>query len=50
GTNTLVGVDPVEILQGANAALEEIPGSGSVPELWDGLAAQRLVTVLQDHL
>lgn len=50
GTNTLVGVDPVEILQGANAALEEIPGSGSVPELWDGLAAQRLVTVLQDNL
>ena len=50
GTNTLVGVDPVEILQGANAVLEEIPRSGSVPELWDGLAAQRLVTVLQDHL
>jgi UDP-N-acetylglucosamine 2-epimerase (non-hydrolysing) len=46
GTNILVGTDPQKI---RDAALEVLAGAskaGSVPPLWDGMAAERIVKVL----
>ncbi len=48
GTNTVAGTDPGKIL----ATHEDILASGGkvgrVPKLWDGHAAQRIVTVIND--
>lgn len=52
GTNRLVGNDPGKILAGAR----EILGNGyparsySIPELWDGMAASRIVGILTSKL
>lgn len=48
GTNRLVGRDPDAIVQAAEEALAAAPNGHSVPELWDGRSAQRLVEVLKD--
>jgi UDP-N-acetylglucosamine 2-epimerase (non-hydrolysing) len=46
GTNHLVGVDPVRTGSTADAILAGAIGKGSVPELWDGRAAERILEVL----
>ena len=47
GTNTLVGTDADKILAAARPALDGEPASGSVPELWDGRTAPRIVDVFE---
>lgn len=43
GTNTIVGTDPIKIMQCVDEILSSGGKSGRVPEYWDGLAAQRIV-------
>ncbi|HKI92673.1 MAG TPA: UDP-N-acetylglucosamine 2-epimerase (non-hydrolyzing) [Gaiellaceae bacterium] len=50
GTNTVVGTDPVRIVDAAKAALERGGPAGSLPPLWDGHAAERLVEHLTASL
>lgn len=50
GTNTLVGTDPDRILREARAILSGNGKRGRIPTLWDGHAAQRIVTILLDKL
>jgi UDP-N-acetylglucosamine 2-epimerase (non-hydrolysing) len=47
GTNTVVGSDPQRIVREALAILDGKGKAGRVPELWDGKAAERIVTVLR---
>jgi len=49
GTNVLVGTDPGKILAAATAALRG-DHRGRVPDLWDGHAAERIVTALTRRL
>jgi UDP-N-acetylglucosamine 2-epimerase (non-hydrolysing) len=49
GTNTVVGSDPQRIVAEALAILDGKGKTGRVPELWDGRAAERIVSVLQHH-
>jgi UDP-N-acetylglucosamine 2-epimerase (non-hydrolysing) len=46
GTNVLVGTDPLHILDGANSILDGHTRPGTIPEKWDGHAAERIVDVL----
>jgi UDP-N-acetylglucosamine 2-epimerase (non-hydrolysing) len=46
GTNTLVGLDPERIVATAQDVLASPSGPTTVPELWDGRAAARIVDVL----
>ncbi|MBC7481996.1 MAG: UDP-N-acetylglucosamine 2-epimerase (non-hydrolyzing) [Rhizobacter sp.] len=46
GTNTLVGRDRATILSGVAEVLEGAGKRGRVPELWDGRAAERIVSDL----
>jgi UDP-N-acetylglucosamine 2-epimerase (non-hydrolysing) len=50
GTNTVVGSDPARILSTIGDVLETGGQRGRIPELWDGRAALRIKTVLQDWL
>lgn len=50
GTNTVVGTDPAGILAAFNDVITHGGKAGRVPELWDGRAAQRIVTVLCERL
>lgn len=43
GTNTIVGTDPVKILQCVDDILSSGGKSGRIPEYWDGQAASRIV-------
>lgn len=47
GTNTLVGTDPERIIQAAFAILHGQNIFHQIPELWDGKAAARIVTILR---
>jgi UDP-N-acetylglucosamine 2-epimerase (non-hydrolysing) len=47
GTNVLVGTDPQRIVDAVEAVLAGQGKQGSVPELWDGRAAERIVAVLR---
>jgi UDP-N-acetylglucosamine 2-epimerase (non-hydrolysing) len=47
GTNTLVGVDPLRILQEAHKVLRGEGKQGRVPELWDGHAAERIALLYE---
>ncbi len=47
GTNTIVGSDPATIHSEVRKILEGGGKRGSVPELWDGGAARRIVDVLE---
>ena len=49
GTNVLVGIDPLRIVREANSILEGNTRQGSIPEKWDGRAAERIVDVLIDQ-
>ena len=48
GTNTLVGSDPVRIVDGVRRILAGESKAGRVPELWDGHAGRRIVEILRD--
>jgi UDP-N-acetylglucosamine 2-epimerase (non-hydrolysing) len=50
GTNTLVGTDPARILSAARGILAGRGKSGRVPALWDGKAAERIVSILLERL
>ena len=49
GSNTLVGSDPLRILQAAEAVLDGIGRQSRIPENWDGHAAERIVRVLLER-
>jgi hypothetical protein len=44
----VVGNDAEVIKREAMDALDRAPGSGRVPELWDGKAASRIVDAILD--
>jgi UDP-N-acetylglucosamine 2-epimerase (non-hydrolysing) len=46
GTNQLVGQDPAQIVPAARSVLEGRGKKGSLPELWDGHAAERIAAIL----
>ncbi len=46
GTNTIVDVDPAQILAGVDDILSTGGKSGRVPEYWDGHAAERIIAIL----
>jgi UDP-N-acetylglucosamine 2-epimerase (non-hydrolysing) len=46
GTNQLVGTDPARVIPAAREVLEGRGKKGSIPELWDGHAAERVADVL----
>jgi len=46
GTNQLVGQNPETILDAARQILRGKTKSGRIPKLWDGHAAERIVTIL----
>jgi UDP-N-acetylglucosamine 2-epimerase (non-hydrolysing) len=48
GTNELAGTDPVRIEAAARRGLARGVGAGTVPPLWDGHTAARIVAVLED--
>jgi UDP-N-acetylglucosamine 2-epimerase (non-hydrolysing) len=50
GTNTLVGTDPERILSSASEILAGRSKRGRSPALWDGQAADRIVSILLDRL
>ena len=50
GTNTMVGRDPAAILRGVAEILAGRGKRGRVPELWDGLSAQRIAADLSRWL
>ena len=47
GTNTLVGTDPERIMGGAREVLDGNGKRGGCPVLWDGKAAERIVSILE---
>jgi UDP-N-acetylglucosamine 2-epimerase (non-hydrolysing) len=50
GTNVLVGSDPPRIRAAARRVLAGESRRGGVPDLWDGLAAKRIVDLLERDL
>jgi UDP-N-acetylglucosamine 2-epimerase (non-hydrolysing) len=50
GTNTIVGRDPVRLLETATERLASRVVAGSIPELWDGRAAERIADALREAL
>jgi UDP-N-acetylglucosamine 2-epimerase (non-hydrolysing) len=49
GTNRLVGVSSQRILEEGRRALDEPRQTGTIPELWDGKASQRIVRVIDEY-
>ncbi|MDQ7837653.1 MAG: UDP-N-acetylglucosamine 2-epimerase (non-hydrolyzing) [Thermodesulfobacteriota bacterium] len=49
GTNVLVGTDRDTIVHESLAALKNGRKESRIPELWDGSAAKRIVTILADY-
>lgn len=50
GTNRLVATDPEQIVSAARNVLANQQPAGRIPELWDGHAAERIVTILRQQL
>ncbi len=46
GTNTIVGLDPHRLGDEARRILSGHSKAGRIPDLWDGYAAKRIVTIL----
>jgi len=49
GTNRLVPLDAKAIIANARNAMDGVKKRRQIPPLWDGLAAQRIIKVLQEH-
>jgi len=47
GTNRLAGTDPSRIWEAFQTVLREPVGTGALPPLWDGKAADRIVDILE---
>ena len=47
GTNLVVGTDPTRIVQETRRILDGDIRKGQVPELWDGHAAERILSILR---
>jgi UDP-N-acetylglucosamine 2-epimerase (non-hydrolysing) len=50
GTNRLVGVNPEDALRVAQHVLATPPLAGSIPELWDGHASERILDVIEKRM
>ncbi len=50
GTNTIVGRDPDRIRQCVEEILDSGGKRGRIPDLWDGKAAQRIVTIIGERM
>lgn len=50
GTNVLIGLDPARILAAVRSVLTGESKAGRIPELWDGRAAGRIVSILREQL
>ncbi len=50
GTNELVGLDVDKIIRRSFEVFDGKGKQGRIPELWDGRAAERIVTILKEHL
>ena len=50
GTNTLVGQNPMRIVEVAEEILRTGGKAGKIPELWDGHASERIAAVLRKWL
>lgn len=50
GTNILIGADTGRLLREVRAVLDGRKKKGRVPELWDGLASERIVRILHGYL
>jgi UDP-N-acetylglucosamine 2-epimerase (non-hydrolysing) len=50
GTNILVGTDPQAVLAEARRVLRGEVREGRIPQLWDGRAAERIVSILEEKL
>lgn len=46
GTNKIIGVNPKNILTETRRLLDAQPVSGSIPALWDGRTAERIVDII----
>jgi len=49
GTNYLVGTDPELIVHTVSEILDGKGKPGTIPPLWDGLAGERIVSILVEH-
>jgi len=49
GTNSVVGTDPTRIVQETRRILAGDVHEGQVPELWDGHAAERIVSIIRQQ-
>ena len=49
GTNLVVGTDPIRIVEETQRILADNAPSGRIPELWDGRAAERIISILHQH-
>jgi UDP-N-acetylglucosamine 2-epimerase (non-hydrolysing) len=49
GTNRLVGLDPHHVAEAVDALLAGRAPAGRTPEYWDGRAAERILTVIQQQ-
>jgi UDP-N-acetylglucosamine 2-epimerase (non-hydrolysing) len=49
GTNQLVGSDPTRLIAAARKVLGDERGPGSLPPLWDGHAASRIVEIILER-
>jgi UDP-N-acetylglucosamine 2-epimerase (non-hydrolysing) len=50
GTNTLVGIDPKDILAAFQDVLLTGGKAGRIPDLWDGKAGERIAQILIERL
>jgi UDP-N-acetylglucosamine 2-epimerase (non-hydrolysing) len=50
GTNRVIGSDPASILREAHRSLDAVPRPRTIPPLWDGCAAVRIVEILVNVL
>jgi UDP-N-acetylglucosamine 2-epimerase (non-hydrolysing) len=50
GTNTIVDIDPAQIVSGVDEILLTGGKSGRIPEYWDGHAAERIITILDEWI
>ena len=48
GTNTIVGNDPIKIINAANDILDNGGKAGRIPDLWDGNTAVRIADIIQE--